>query len=304
MFQKLPERIGVRAEGFGPPVVLLHSSMGSKSQWRDLFDKLVHDHRVIAIDLHGSGDTAPLPNVGANASGEFRLSHEAELVNSVLARELGPRERTRERFHLVGHSYGAIVALKVAQQMPSRLLSMCLFEPIAFYLLPRGSAARLEIEAVGRRVDADLAAGDLIRGTQRYIDYWSGAETFASMPASRQAALASCLAKTALEFRAVQSEPLRLSAYGRIKAPSCLIGSLDGLAPARRITAMLAEVLPNVHRHEVDAGHMAPATHPHLVNPLIEEFIRGVDATAKPRQAPAAKRPRGATRKSADLIEA
>ena len=300
MFQKLPERIGVRAEGFGPPVVLLHSSMGSKSQWRDLFDRLVNDHRVIAIDLHGSGDTALPPDARVGMSGDFRLSHEAELVNTVLARELG----ARQRIHLVGHSYGAIVALKLAQQSPSRLLSMCLFEPIAFYLLPRGSAARLEIEAVGRRVEADLAAGDLIRGTQRYIDYWSGPETFASMPASRQAALAGCLAKTALEFHAVQAEPLRLSAYGRIKAPSCLIGSLDGLAPARRITAMLAEVLPNVRRHEVDAGHMAPATHPQLVNPLIEEFIRGVDATASPPQTSAAKRPRGATRKSADLIEA
>lgn len=296
MFQKLPERVGVRAEGAGPPVLLLHGSMSSKSQWRDLFDTLRQDHRVIAIDLHGCGDTEPAPS----ATCDFRLSHEVALVNTVLARELG----ARERLHLVGHSYGAIVALQLAQQTPGRLLSMCLFEPMAFYLLPRGSAARLQIEALGRRVDADLAAGDLIGGTQRYVDYWSGPETFAAMPASRQAALAGCLAKTALEFRAVCAEPLQLSAYGRIKAPSCLIGSRDGLAPARRITAMLADVLRNVRRHEVDAGHMAPTTHPHLVNPLIEQFIRGVDATIAPRQDAARDRPRGAARKPADLIEA
>jgi pimeloyl-ACP methyl ester carboxylesterase len=296
MFQELPERVGVRAEGAGPPVLLLHSSMSSKSQWRDLFETLGQDHRVIAVDLHGCGDTEPAPSPTC----DFRLAHEVALVNTVLARELG----AGERLHVVGHSYGAIVALKLAQQTPGRLVSMCLFEPIAFYLLPRGSAARLEIEAIGRRVEADLAAGDVIGGTQRYVDYWSGPGAFDSMPASRQAALAGCLAKTALEFRAVCAEPLRLSAYGRIKAPSCLIGSHDGLAPTRRITAMLAEVLRNVRRHEIDAGHMAPATHPHLVNPLIEQFIRGVDATVSPREAAARNRPRGATRKPAELIEA
>ncbi len=294
MFQELPQRVGVRVEGAGTPVLLLHSSMSSKSQWRDLFDTLRQDHRVIAIDLHGCGDTGLAPSPDS----DFRLSHEVALVDMVLAHELG----AGERLHLVGHSYGAIVALKLAQQTPGRALSMCLFEPIAFYLLPRGSAARLAIEALGRRVDADLASGDLIAGTQRYVDYWSGPGTFVSMPASRQAALAGCLAKTALEFRAVGAEPLRLSAYGRIKAPSCLIGSRDGLASARRITAMLAEVLCNVRRHEVDAGHMAPATHPHLVNPLIEQFIRTVDATDSPHQA--AARPRGAARKPAELIEA
>ena len=33
-------RVGVRIEGNGPPIVLLHSSMSSKNQWSELIESL------------------------------------------------------------------------------------------------------------------------------------------------------------------------------------------------------------------------------------------------------------------------
>ena len=51
----------------------------------------------------------------------------------MLARELRPGEK----FHLIGHSYGGMVALQLAAQaQPQRVRSLSLFEPIAFHLLP------------------------------------------------------------------------------------------------------------------------------------------------------------------------
>jgi hypothetical protein len=41
--------------------------------------------------------------------------------------------------------------------------------------------------------------------------------------------------------------------------------------------AALARVFPRAQRRLVNAGHLAPATHPDLVNPLIERFIRAAD---------------------------
>src|SRR5215475_3328400 len=98
--------IGVHAAGRGPVVVLLHSSMSSKSQWRTLCDALVDRYRVLAIDLHGSGDTPAAPPATVQ---DFRLQHEVALVRRVLADEL-PSTGT---FHLIGHSYGGIVALQM-----------------------------------------------------------------------------------------------------------------------------------------------------------------------------------------------
>ena len=56
----LDSRVGFHIEGRGRPVVLLHSSMGSKGQWRSLVERMRRSHRLIAIDLHGYG-ASPMP---------------------------------------------------------------------------------------------------------------------------------------------------------------------------------------------------------------------------------------------------
>ena len=47
----LDNRTGFHIEGRGRPVVLLHSSLGSKGQWRALVERMRRSHRLIAIDL-------------------------------------------------------------------------------------------------------------------------------------------------------------------------------------------------------------------------------------------------------------
>jgi pimeloyl-ACP methyl ester carboxylesterase len=263
------DRIGSRIDGDGPPVVLLHSSMSSKSQWRELVQNMRDSHRLIAIDLHGYGET-PLPQ----STDCFALSDEVRLVESVLAATL----QDDERFHLVGHSYGGVVALQLAQAQPQRVRSLCLFEPIPFHLLPEGDSGLTELHSVRRQVEACLKNDDVRGGTACFIDYWSGAGAFQQMPEARQSALTRLLPKTALEFRAVAGERLRPSFYRRIAAPTRLIAGRSGPRPARRLASTLAAMLPHARRHYVAAGHMAPVTHPALVNPIIEGFIRSVDA--------------------------
>ena len=96
----LDNRTGFHIEGRGRPVVLLHSSLGSKGQWRALVERMRRSHRLIAIDLHGYGGT-PMPNEPAS----FGLRDEIALIDSVLRVGLLPGER----LHLVGHAYGASV---------------------------------------------------------------------------------------------------------------------------------------------------------------------------------------------------
>src|SRR5262245_37595628 len=43
--------------GQGPPIVLLHGLGGSLYDWRHLLRPLAEDHRVIAIDFLGSGES-------------------------------------------------------------------------------------------------------------------------------------------------------------------------------------------------------------------------------------------------------
>jgi pimeloyl-ACP methyl ester carboxylesterase len=262
-----PPEAGVHIDGAGTPIVLLHSSMSSNKQWRALIDRLRGSYRLIAIDLYGYGAT-PAPSTTS-----FSLDDEVTLVRSVLDAALRPDER----FHLVGHSYGGVVALQYAPGLMRRLRSLTLFEPIPFHLLPRSAPTMPELLEIQRQVEASLAHEDAGAGVASFVDYWSGAGAFARMPEERRATLCRQLPKIALEMRAVAAETTAAAAYQRITAPVCLMGGRDSPPAAHAALAALAAVFPRAQRRLVNAGHLAPATHPDLVNPVIERFIRAAD---------------------------
>lgn len=258
---------GVLIEGSGTPVVLLHSSMSSKKQWRELMRRMRAGYRLIAIDLYGYGGT-PFP-----AAGRFALDDEARLVQSVLDSALRPAER----FHLVGHSYGGVVALQLGLGLSGRLRSLTLYEPIAFHLMPGTHPVMAELLAVQRQVEASLQRRDAGAGVAGFVDYWSGPGAFARMPDERRAVLCQLLPKIALELRAVTDESTRADRYQRIGAPVCLMGGRESPPAAHVSLAALAGLFPGARHTRVNAGHLAPATHPELVNPVIERFIRAAD---------------------------
>jgi pimeloyl-ACP methyl ester carboxylesterase len=111
-----------------------------------------------------------------------------------------------------------------------------------------------------------------------FIDYWSGSGAYAALAPSRQVLLASLLPKVPLDFQALLNDPLRSSDYSRIAVPTCLIAGRQSPACAHAIVSLLDAVLPKRETHRIDAGHMAPLTHPNLVNPIIDGFIRGIEA--------------------------
>lgn len=260
---------GVIVEGHGPAIVLLHSSMASKSQWRSLMQRMCSTHRLIAIDLHGYGDNA-MPE----CHGRFALSEEVRLVESKLKHLLGPAER----FHLVGHSFGGGVALRLAHAAPERLASLSLYEPTAFHLLEASDPIFQEVVAIAHATQAAIDNGRTAEGAALFIDYWNGVGSYATLPPSRQALLTSLLLKVPLDFQALLEDPLRCSDYRQIAVPTCLLAGRRSPVCARAIVSVLAAVLHRQEMHQVDAGHMAPLTHPNIINPIIDGFIRGVEA--------------------------
>jgi pimeloyl-ACP methyl ester carboxylesterase len=107
-------------------VVTLHASASSARQWQPLAAALAPRFRVHAIDLHGHGERSPWR--GARA---LSLADEAALVAPVLSRE--------GDVHLVGHSYGGAVALKVASMYPQHVRSVTVYEPVMFRWLVGGA---------------------------------------------------------------------------------------------------------------------------------------------------------------------
>jgi len=253
-----------------PAVVLLHSSMSSKSQWLSLKEQLGENFRFLPVDLLGYG-ASPFP---ADADGGYvhTLAHEVDAVIAALASRLEPGES----FHLVGHSFGGACALHMARRMPERVLSLTLFEPVAFHLLPAHDAARKEIVGV---VDGIAACASDRDATRLFIDYWNRAGAFDDAPHAAQDKMIAMIAKVRLDFQALLGEPATLADLSALTMPALVMAGQRSPASTRGLVEQLAAALPNATAMQTRGGHMGPITHADAVNPAIAAFLCGAEVT-------------------------
>lgn len=170
-----------REAGAGPCVVCLHSNASSSAQWRGLIDLLTPKFRVLAPDAYGSGKSPEWPSDNV-----IRLRDEAALIEPVLARAGSP-------LTLVGHSYGAAVALIAALADPGRVRALALYEPTLFSLLDAEASPPNEAEGIRNAVAAAgavLDAGNTDAAAECFIDYWMGAGSWHQTPDQRKLAIA------------------------------------------------------------------------------------------------------------------
>jgi len=104
-------------EGDGPVFLLLHGFTGSKLDFRDQIGWFSDRYRVIAPDNRGHGETT-------NTGDESSYTLEA-MVNDLhhFTQALGI-----ERFHLLGHSLGGMVAMRYALSHEQKLSSLILMD--------------------------------------------------------------------------------------------------------------------------------------------------------------------------------
>src|SRR5262245_29868523 len=98
--------------GDGSALVLLHAGIADRRMWDEHLEPLAGaGHRVVAVDLTGFGEARP-------SSGP--VAHWEDVVETMDA--LGVAQAS-----LVGNSFGAAIALRVAALSPERISSLFLF---------------------------------------------------------------------------------------------------------------------------------------------------------------------------------
>ncbi|MFI7001383.1 alpha/beta fold hydrolase [Nocardia sp. NPDC050175] len=103
--------------GAGEPLVLVHG-IGSRWQvWEPIIDTLAESYDVIAVDLPGFGDSAPLATTTVDTLTEA-------LAEFLAAQGI-------ERPHLAGNSMGGLITLNLGARGLAR--SVTAFSPIAFW---------------------------------------------------------------------------------------------------------------------------------------------------------------------------
>lgn len=154
--------------GAGPDIVLIHGMTGDLSPWYiGVMPRLASSFRVTAYDLRGHGHTDAPP------TGYTTADHGADL--RALLDALGI-----ERAHLVGHSFGAAVAMHTAVLAPDRVASLLLFDPGVPALFP-------EIQAGSwSHMPAALAALEAAEGAGPMAERWIDVTDIVKQPVGLQ----------------------------------------------------------------------------------------------------------------------
>ena len=134
-------QLDVSRHGSGPPVVLIHGSIvGADVSFRHQLP-LAERWTLVIPNRPGFGHSPPL------ARGDF------ELEGPLMAGLLG------DGAHLVGHSYGAVIALYAAAARPDAVRSLTLSEP-----------GCLRVAAGDPAVDEQISHGELLYGHAAELD--------------------------------------------------------------------------------------------------------------------------------------
>jgi len=254
-----------REAGSGPAIVCLHSNASVSGQWRMLMTRLEDRYTILAPDSYGSGRSPDWPS-----DSTITLQDEVELIEPVL-------DRAGESFVLVGHSYGAAIALRGAVRNPARVRALVLYEPTLFSLIEADGPAPNDADGIRSAVAAAAAAlqaGDRHKAAQCFIDYWMGSGSWANTPDERKAAIADSVTNVRRWAHALFTEPTPLSAFSRLEMPVLYLTGGRSTQSAHGVAHRLVKALPNVNHVDLPLlGHMGPITDPDIVNLAIEGFL-------------------------------
>jgi len=123
-------------EGKGVPVVLVHGAVGDYRTWTGEMADFASRYHVIAYSLRSH-----YPNTWTDGPYSAQV-HKADLVALLQALNLGP-------VHLVGHSYGGLMATVVAREHPELVRSLVLAEPSLNGLIAANEDAKAQLAQVG-----------------------------------------------------------------------------------------------------------------------------------------------------------
>jgi pimeloyl-ACP methyl ester carboxylesterase len=114
----------------GSPILLVHGDFGDGFEsWGSACAPIGRRRRTVVIDRPGFGDDL-------SADARFSIADEARALLDV------PAQMGIPSFHLVGHSYGGLIALEMAIMRRDILRSLHLIEPPLLDLLPEQPLVR------------------------------------------------------------------------------------------------------------------------------------------------------------------
>lgn len=250
--------------GQGPrPALMIHCSLAHSGSWGRLAGHLSGALTMTAFDTPGHGRSARWEGHG-----------EVQAVTTQIAASFlgAPTD-------IIGHSFGATVALRLAVERPELARSLVLIEPVFF------AAALRDFPVTGALHTAETAefvaateAGDNRAAARAFTSLWGDGTPWQEIPEDQKQALADQMYLIEAGHSALYDDVggmLKSGALDRVDMPVLLIEGSDSPAIISAVNTSLAARLPQAARAVImGAGHMAPITHASSVAAEILRFLQ------------------------------
>jgi pimeloyl-ACP methyl ester carboxylesterase len=240
--------------GHGEPLVIVHGSWTDHTAFEAVVEPLASSFTVIRYDRRGHSRSqygGPAP----------RRREEDDLAELIELLDLGPA-------HLLGTSYGALIALGLATRRPDLVRSVLAHEPPVLGLVPDP-----DTEALLASVQDQLASGDLAGGTRRFFEQAVlGPGAWELLPEGlRHAAIGN--AQTFIDLR---KDPdwarIDLDALSRLPHPLLITTGESSPSWLRETPRAAAEAARIATLTIAGAGHSPHLTHPDALVAVVEAF--------------------------------
>jgi pimeloyl-ACP methyl ester carboxylesterase len=260
MVNMVQTRVGEVAysdDGEGPVVVLLHAALHDRHDFDAIASSLRHDHRVIALDWPGHGDSpAPAPSYMPTAA-----SFADVLADVVATLDLPPAA-------FVGNSVGGFAAARLAITDPQRVSRLVLVNAGGFIASPISNlyCRMLGMPAVMKQV--------LPRFIRSYMRATSDNDYAVQERALARANTRGGVVLTAALWRSFAAPEYDLRPHAdRITAPCLVIwGSKDTAIPMR-LGRSTAAAIPGSRLEVLPTGHVPFSSDPAGFLAIVEPFL-------------------------------
>lgn len=241
--------LAVHAQGEGRTVVLVHGALGDLRSWDEVTPLLGAEFRVVSYSQRGHPPDRP------SAQPLSYEQHAADLVELLRTQGGGPAA-------LVGHGYGAQVALLVALDHPELVAQLVLIEPPGNALLEEDGADHGDVLAeraqAFRQIQNALKRDHPDRAARLLFDWENGPGGDLFRAPRRISDLVDANAGQLLQlFTAAPSQPLRCGDLHRVRPPTLLVTGGRSNVYFRRVADRMVSCIPGAQRASVEGAHHA-----------------------------------------------
>jgi pimeloyl-ACP methyl ester carboxylesterase len=269
--------------GSGPTLLLLHGHEQGATSWRWVIPALARTHRVLALSLPGHGDTA---QTGAYAPGSDTAPFVTDFLDA-----LGV-----DRLHVVGHSAGGAVALRLTLADPARVRTLVLVDSAGLGREVHPLLAVDTLPFVGELAIllSRLPGGNMGRTTMSaamlFAQPWRAPADFFTEQhdlGRRRGQLEASTATARALFDATGQRQILLDRLPAVTAPTLVVwGGCDYVLPAHQARTAVG-LLPHGRLALLpDCGHLPHVEHPDRFAAVLGDWL--TEHTAAPPDAAAA----------------